>query len=86
MLIAIGIDWEGPRNVLAVELANRESATSWKSFLVELRSRGLRGVQLAISDDHPGLKPCYPGSSARSHLAALPASFNGPRNPVRRGI
>ena len=56
VLIAIGIDWEGRRNVLAVELANRESATSWKSFLVELRSRGLRGVQLAISDDHPGLK------------------------------
>jgi putative transposase len=56
VLIAIGIDWEGRRNVLAVELANRESASSWKSLLADLRSRGLRGVQLAISDDHPGLK------------------------------
>jgi putative transposase len=56
VLIAIGIDWEGRRNVLAVELANRESASSWKEFLTALRDRGLHGVQVAISDDHPGLK------------------------------
>jgi putative transposase len=56
VLIAIGIDWEGRRNVLAVELANRESASSWKQLLTSLRDRGLRGVQLAISDDHAGLK------------------------------
>jgi putative transposase len=56
VLMAIGIDWEGRRNVLAVDLANRESASSWKEFLSALRDRGLRGVQLAISDDHPGLK------------------------------
>jgi putative transposase len=56
VLIAIGIDWEGRRNVLAVELANRESASSWKGLLTDLRSRGLRGVHLVISDDHAGLK------------------------------
>ena len=56
VLIAIGIDWEGRRNVLAVELANRESASSWKEFLTALCDRGLHGVQVAISDDHPGLK------------------------------
>jgi putative transposase len=56
VLIAIGIDWEGRRNVLAVELANRESASSWKEFLTALRERGLHGVQLAISDDHAGLR------------------------------
>lgn len=56
VLIAIGIDWEGRRNVLAVEMANRESASSWKDLLVGLRDRGLRGVQFAISDDHAGLK------------------------------
>lgn len=56
VLIAIGIDWEGRRNVLAVELANRESASSWKELLMSLRNRGLREVQLAISDDHSGLK------------------------------
>jgi putative transposase len=56
VLIAIGIDWEGRRNVLAVELANRESASSWKEFLTVLRDRGLHGVQVAISDDHAGLR------------------------------
>jgi putative transposase len=56
VLIAIGIDWEGRRNVLGVELANRESASSRKAFLTALRDRGLHGVQVAISDDHAGLR------------------------------
>ena len=56
VLIAIGIDWEGRRQVLGVELANRESTTSWKDFLVLLKTRGLRGVHVAVTDDHPGLR------------------------------
>lgn len=56
VLIAIGIDWEGRRRILAVDLANRESATSWRDFLLALKQRGLQGVRLAISDDHAGLK------------------------------
>jgi transposase-like protein len=54
--IAIGINEEGRRQILAVELANRESQTSWKEVLLELKSRGLRGVEFVVSDDHPGLK------------------------------
>lgn len=56
VLIAIGIDWEGRRQVLAVELANRESRSSWRDFLVGLRDRGLKGVEFVVSDDHAGLK------------------------------
>jgi len=56
VLVAIGIDWEGRRRILGVELANRESTTSWREFLLLLKQRGLLGVRLAISDDHPGLK------------------------------
>jgi len=56
VLVALGINWEGRRRVLAVELAQRESATSWKEFLLALKARGLTGVLLTISDDHPGLK------------------------------
>lgn len=56
VMIAIGVDWEGRRNVLAVELANRESQTSWKDFCLRLKSRGLSGVELVISDDHAGLR------------------------------
>jgi transposase-like protein len=56
ILVALGIDWEGRRQVLAVEWANRESATSWKELLLQLKERGLHGVQFCVSDDHPGLK------------------------------
>jgi len=56
ILIALGIDWEGRRQVLAVEYANRESQSSWKEFLMQLKERGLHGVQLVVSDDHPGLQ------------------------------
>lgn len=56
ILVGLGIDWEGRRQVLGVEWANRESATSWKEFLVKLKERGLRGVRFCVSDDHPGLK------------------------------
>lgn len=56
ILIAIGVDWEGRRNVLAVELSNRESLSSWKEFCLQLKERGLKGVDLVISDDHAGLR------------------------------
>jgi transposase-like protein len=56
ILIALGIDWEGRRQVLAVEYANRESQGSWREFLIQLKERGLNGVQFIVSDDHPGLK------------------------------
>ena len=56
VLIAIGIDWDGRRQVLAVELANRESRSSWRDFLAALKARGLAGVEFVVSDDHEGLK------------------------------
>jgi putative transposase len=58
--VAIGINWEGRRCVLAVELANRESESSWKEFLLGLKQRGLRGVVCVISDDHAGLRKAIP--------------------------
>jgi transposase-like protein len=56
VLIAIGIDWDGRRQVLGVELANRESRSSWREFLLGLRERGLAGVEFVVADDHAGLK------------------------------
>ena len=49
VLIAIGIDWEGRRNVLGVD-------ASWKDFLLGLKQRGLKDVEFVVSDDHEGLK------------------------------
>lgn len=56
VLVAIGITWDGRRSVIGVELANRESQTSWREFLTGLRERGLRGVEFVVSDNHAGLK------------------------------
>lgn len=56
VLIALGINWDGRKEVLGVDLANRESQTSWKEFLVKLRNRGLHGVEFIVSDDHQGLR------------------------------
>jgi len=55
VLIAVGIDWDGRRQILAVEMASRESRSAWKDFLVSMKARGLRGVELVVSDDHAGL-------------------------------
>src|SRR5690348_4522511 len=55
VLIAIGVDWDGRRQILAVDMANRESRSSWKDFLVGLRRRGLNDVEFVVADDHAGL-------------------------------
>src|SRR3546814_13339790 len=44
------------RSRRAVEMANRESATSWKDFLLRLRDRGLHGTEFVVADDHAGLR------------------------------
>jgi putative transposase len=64
VLIASGIDWDGRRQILAVDMANRESRSSGKDFLVGLRKRGLHGVEFAVADDHAGLR-----SAVREGLA-----------------
>jgi transposase-like protein len=56
VLVGIGVNWEGNKEVLGVELTNRESRTSWKDFLIKLKDRGLHDVQFIVSDDHDGLK------------------------------
>jgi putative transposase len=56
VLIAIGISWDGRRCILGVELASRESASSWRDFLRGLKQRGLQGVEFVVSDHHEGLR------------------------------
>jgi putative transposase len=56
VMIAIGINWDGQRQVLAVELANRESQSPWKVFLIRLKERALSGVEFVVSEDHAGLR------------------------------
>lgn len=56
VLIATGVDRQGKRQVLGVSVSLSEAEAHWRSFLQSLVDRGLRGVQLIISDAHEGLK------------------------------
>ena len=56
VLIASGVDAAGKRAVLGVSVALSEQEVHWRTFLQSLLERGLRGVQLLISDAHGGLK------------------------------
>ncbi len=55
-LIAIGVTAEGRRRVLGVSVSLSEAEVHWRRFLSSLKRRGLRGVRLIVSDDHPGLR------------------------------
>ena len=54
-MVAVGVNSEGRREALGVELATSEDGAGGTSFLRGLGARGLAGVQLVISDAHPGL-------------------------------
>lgn len=55
LLIAIGVNEEGYREILGFQLSNSESETSWGEFFRTLKERGLTGVELITSDQHKGL-------------------------------
>ncbi len=56
LLACVGVDEEGFREVLAVEVAGAEKGAAYASLLRGLIDRGLSGVRLAVSDDHEGIK------------------------------
>ncbi|OAQ19775.1 IS256 family transposase [Thermosulfurimonas dismutans] len=56
LLVAVGVNEEGYREVLAVEPAGGERKEAWRNLLKGLLERGLRGVRLVISDDHESIK------------------------------
>jgi putative transposase len=56
VLIASGIDPTGHRHILGVSVSLGEHEIHWRTFLQSLVKRGLQGMQLIVSDDHPGLK------------------------------
>jgi transposase-like protein len=56
VVVATGVTSSGDREVLGVEVGDSEDQAFWAAFFKGLRSRGLAGVQLVISDHHLGLK------------------------------
>lgn len=55
MLIAVGVNDEGYREIVGFTVGDGESYDSWRSFFESLKARGLSGVDLLSSDDHNGL-------------------------------
>jgi transposase-like protein len=55
ILVAIGVDSDGNREILGVCEGTKEDLESWRNFLRHLKDRGLRGVRLIISDKCLGL-------------------------------
>jgi transposase-like protein len=67
VLVALGVSEDGHREVLAVDVAHGETRASWSAFLEDLIARGLEGVQLVVSDAHPGM-----ADARRRHLPGVP--------------
>jgi putative transposase len=61
LLSAVGVNAEGYREVLAVEVAGGEKSAAYASLLRGLIDRGLSGVRLVVSDDHEGIKAAVAG-------------------------
>src|SRR5215210_1023760 len=89
LLACVGVDEEGFREVLAVEVAGSEKGAAYASLLRGLLDRGLSGVRLVVSDDHEGIKAAVfgelPGAGwqrcvvhfERNVLSHVPASSMG---------
>src|SRR5437762_13968470 len=56
VIVAMAVNTDGRREVLGMTIGNSEAEPFWTEFLRSLTRRGLRGVQLVISDAHEGLK------------------------------
>ncbi len=56
VIIAVGVNTDGRREVLGMEVGTSEAEPIWTEFLRKLTRRGLRGVKLVVSDAHEGIK------------------------------
>ncbi len=71
VLVAMGVDQDGYRQVLGVCEGLKEDTESWRKFLRHLKERGLKGVRLVTSDKCLGLVEVLGGVLSRGGLAAL---------------
>lgn len=92
VLLAMGIDRKGKRELLGVSVALSEAETHWRAFLNELNERGLHGVKLFVSDDHAGLKaaraavfPAVPWQRCQFHLQQN-AGHYVPQKALKRDV
>jgi putative transposase len=92
VLLASGVSAEGKREVLGVSVALSEQELHWRTFLQSLLERGLRGVQLIVSDAHAGLKAArvavfggVPWQRCQFHLQVNAQAYV-PRSEMRKEV
>ena len=100
VLLAVGVNPGQPREVLGVSVSLSEAEVHWREFLEGLSARGLKGMELIISDDHSGLKarlylfgqaarrsvfPSVPWQRCQFHLAQN-AQSHIPRVSLRKTL
>jgi putative transposase len=56
VIVAVGVNTDGRREVLGLDIGPSEAEPFWTAFLRKLARRGLRGVKLVISDAHEGIR------------------------------
>jgi putative transposase len=78
VIVAVGVNADGRREVLGVDIGPSEAETFWTAFLRKLARRGLRGVKLVVSDAHEGIKPRSRRSSPPLGNAAASTSCATP--------
>jgi putative transposase len=92
VLTAIGVNEKGCREILAISCSLSEAEIHWRKFLEDLLSRGLKGIHLIISDDHPGLKkarkavlPGTPWQRCLFHMAQNAIHYS-PSHAMRKEV
>lgn len=92
VLVALGINPQGQREVLGVSVELSEAEVHWRRFLTRLKERGLCGVCLFVSDSHPGLKaaraavyPSVPWQRCQFHLQQNAAQYV-PKQALRKAV
>jgi len=87
-LVATGVNADGHREILGLDVASAEDGAGWLAFLRGLVARGLSGVQLVISDAHPGLVAAIgsalPGASWQHRINSTKITRSRSHTPAPR--
>ena len=84
VVIAHAVHETGRREIIGLDVGAAETEAFWREFLRSLVARGLVGVQLAISDAHPGLKAAL--AQVLGRLSDLLCVRSGGLVGVSRGV
>jgi putative transposase len=92
VLVATGVMEDGKRIVLGTSVSLSEAEIHWRTFLLDLKKRGLHGIKMITSDDHSGLKsalrsvfPSVPWQRCQVHIQRNAVSYI-PKLDMRKGV